>query len=74
MLKGKLADMQKTYDDWYANHPTPVRMREVNGDEIPMPTPRRPNPYQDRLDEARNNLQQADATINKLQLLTRHLG
>nr|WP_253196248.1 DUF4781 domain-containing protein [Burkholderia cenocepacia] len=70
VLKGKLADMQKTYDDWYANHPTPVRMREVNGDEIPMPTPRRPNPYQDRLDEARNNLQQADATINKLQLLT----
>ncbi|WP_175820743.1 LWXIA domain-containing protein [Burkholderia sp. BCC0419] len=70
VLKGKLADMQKTYDDWYANNPTPVRMREVNGDEIPMPTPRRPNPYQDQLDQARSNLQQADATINKLQLLT----
>ncbi|KVL35610.1 LWXIA domain-containing protein [Burkholderia sp. MSMB1835] len=70
VLKGKLADMQKTYDDWYANNPTPVRMREVNGDEIPMRTPLRPNPYQSQLDQARNDLQQADATVNKLQLLT----
>ncbi|WP_174994617.1 LWXIA domain-containing protein [Burkholderia arboris] len=70
VLKGKLADIQKTYDDWYANNPTPVRMREVNGDEIPMRTPLRPNPYQDPLDKARNDLQQADANINKLQLLT----
>ncbi|WP_241295537.1 LWXIA domain-containing protein [Burkholderia stabilis] len=70
VLKGKLADMQKTYDDWYANNPTPTRLRMVNGDEIPMPTPLRANPYQSDLDKARSNLQQADATINKLQLLT----
>ncbi|MPV70452.1 LWXIA domain-containing protein [Burkholderia sp. BE17] len=70
VLKGKLADMQKTYDDWYAHNPTPVRLRMVDGDEIPMPTPLRANPYQGDLDKARSNLQQADANINKLQLLT----
>ncbi|KML63534.1 peptidoglycan-binding protein [Burkholderia cepacia] len=70
VLKGKLADTQKTYDDWYAHNPTPVRLRTVDGDEIPMPTPLRANPYQGDLDKARSDLQQADANINKLQLLT----
>ncbi|WP_175806968.1 LWXIA domain-containing protein [Burkholderia metallica] len=66
-----LATIQQQYDDWQAAHPAPLRIRKLaDGDILPAYTPPLPNPNQSQLDQAKKDAQNADNTVQRLQLLS----
>ncbi|HDR9038816.1 TPA: LWXIA domain-containing protein [Burkholderia vietnamiensis] len=66
-----LATIQQQYDDWQASHPAPTRFRQLaDGDILPAYTPPLPNPNQTQLDQAKKDAQNADNTVQRLQLLS----
>ncbi|AZQ55867.1 LWXIA domain-containing protein [Burkholderia cenocepacia] len=65
-----LTTVQQQYDDWQASHPAPTRFRQVaDGDIMPAYTPPLPNPNQSQLDQAKQDVQNADNTVQRLQLM-----
>ncbi|MGN7983768.1 LWXIA domain-containing protein [Burkholderia sp. 22313] len=66
-----LTTVQQQYDDWQASHPAPTRFRQIaDGDILPAYTPPLPNPYQSQLDQAKQDVQNADNTVQRLKLLS----
>ncbi|WP_175911594.1 LWXIA domain-containing protein [Burkholderia sp. BCC1640] len=65
-----LTNIQQKYDDWQASHPAPPRFRQVaDGDILPAFSPPLPNPHQSELDQAKQDAQNADNTVQRLQLM-----
>ncbi|WP_412024130.1 LWXIA domain-containing protein [Burkholderia cepacia] len=66
-----LTTVQQQYDDWQASHPAPARFRHLaDGDILPAYTPPLPNPYQSQLDQAKQDVQNADNTVQRLHLMS----
>ncbi|WP_175732241.1 LWXIA domain-containing protein [Burkholderia ambifaria] len=66
-----LTATQQQYDDWQASHPAPARFRQVaDGDILPAWSPPLPNPYQSQLDHAKQDVQNADNTVQRLHFMS----